>query len=83
MWWFGFPAFLTSIDALSYFKHPNYMENCQSIYDNLGIIPIKTKGILILYGNDIFNKKLLNIKDLKLSIVLLKNWPNMWDNEYD
>jgi hypothetical protein len=57
MWWFGFPAFQTSNDALSCFEHPNYMENWQSIYDNLGIIPTQTEGILILYGNDILNKK--------------------------
>jgi hypothetical protein len=44
-----------SNDALPFWKHPNYMENWQSIYDIPEIISKQTKGILILNGNDILN----------------------------
>jgi hypothetical protein len=59
------------------------MENWQSIYNNLEIIPTQIEGILILNGNDIFNKNVLKIKDLKFSMVLSMYLPNMWDNGYD
>jgi predicted esterase YcpF (UPF0227 family) len=70
-------------DALLFWEHPNYMENWQSIYDNPEIIPTQTKGILILNGNDILNKKVLNIKDLKFNMVLLMYLSKNWDNDYD
>jgi hypothetical protein len=41
-------------DALFFGEDPNYIENQQNIYDNAEIIPIHTKGILILNRNDKF-----------------------------
>ena len=59
------------------------MKNWQSIYDSPEIIPTQIEGILILNGNDISNKNVLNIKDLKFNMVLLMHLSNMWDNHCD
>jgi hypothetical protein len=59
----------------------NYIENWKSIYVNPGIIPIYSEGILILNGNDILNKKVLNIEDSKFSMMLLMYLPNMWQQQ--
>jgi hypothetical protein len=70
-------------DLLPFWEHSNYIENWESIYDNPKIIPIQIEGILILNGYDILNNNVLNIKDLKINMVLLILLPNMWDNDYD
>ena len=59
------------------------MENWQSIYDIPEIISKQTESILILNGNDILNKNILNIKDLKFNRMLLMYLLNKWDNDYN